>query len=77
MSDAEFKAIRNLFEGKANFELLHEAKEHEFGAKAFHTNCDNKGPTLVVAKSEHESIFGWFTTIEWKSGDGWVRNALG
>jgi hypothetical protein len=52
LSNAEFKGIFNLLDGKPKLELMYEAKEHDFRGKAFHTACDNKGPTLTVAKSK-------------------------
>ena len=42
-----------------------------FLANAFHHHCDNKGPTLVVAKSKADAenpsgrIFGGFTFANW------------
>ena len=77
MSNAAHKAIYALFDGKPKLELLYEAKEHDFSGPAFHSACDNKGPTLIVAKSKKECIFGWFTTIEWKSSGGWKKNDSG
>ena len=74
LSNAESKAISNLFDGKPKLELLFEAKKHDFGSKAFHAACDNKGPTLTVAKSKKNCIFGWFTTVEWTSSGKWARN---
>ena len=74
LSYAEFKAIYNLFDGMPKLELLFEAKKHDFRSRAFHAACDNKGPTLIVAKSKKGCIFGWFTTVEWKSSGDWVAN---
>ena len=76
MSSTEFNAISNLFDDKPKLELLFEAKKHNFRSEAFHAACDNKGPTLIVAKSKKvpRCIFGWFTTVEWKSIGRWADN---
>ena len=34
-------------------------------ASYFHYCCDGKGPTLTVVQSEHEQIFGGYTSIPW------------
>ena len=47
--------------------MIYRGSEDGFTADVFHKKCDNKGPTLVVVKSEHSKIFGGFTDIEWKS----------
>jgi hypothetical protein len=31
----------------------------------FHNVCDGKGPTLTVVQSEHEQIFGGYTSVPW------------
>ena len=37
-----------------------------FGAKAFHSKCDNKSHTLSICKAHDSSyIFGGFTTVKW------------
>ncbi len=49
------------------FELtrIFRASEHEFSIAKFHEYSDKKGPTLVVAKSEHQKTFGGFTSVDW------------
>ena len=35
---------------------------------AFHEKCDDKGPTLTIARnSENGTVFGGFTPISWQS----------
>lgn len=49
------------------FELkrIFRASEEEFSITNFHYYCDKKGPTLFVAKSEHQKTFGGFTSVDW------------
>jgi hypothetical protein len=47
------------------FELLWKGTRDGFGAATFHSKCDKKGPTLTVIKSEHDKVFGGFTSESW------------
>ena len=46
--------------------LLFRASRDGFAASAFHSKCDNKGPTVTVVKSG-ANIFGGFTEKPWTS----------
>lgn len=56
--------IITLFEVR-ELKLLYRASVNGFGAKNFHQCCDNKGPTIIIIKSNHNRIFGGFTDIDW------------
>ena len=49
--------------------LLFRASRDGFAASAFHSKCDNKGPTVTVVKSG-ANIFGGFTEKPWKNAGG-------
>ena len=49
--------------------LIYRASEHGYTASSFHECCNDKGPTLIVIKSDGGWIFGGYTTQSW-SGDG-------
>ena len=51
-------------EGK--WRLLFRASRDGFEAAAFHSKCDNKGPTVTIVKSGN-NIFGGFTETSWSS----------
>ena len=51
---------------KREWRLLFRASRDGFAALAFHSKCDNKGPTVTVVKSGG-NIFGGFTGNAWKS----------
>ena len=51
--------------GKGNMQLLYRASEHNFTAESFHKYCDDKGPTLILIKSNKGWIFGGYTTQSW------------
>ena len=45
--------------------LIYRASEHGYTAKSFHECCDDKGPTLIVIKSDGGWIFGGYTKKSW------------
>ena len=51
---------------KREWRLLFRASRDGFAALAFHSKCDNKGPTVTVVKSGG-NIFGGFTGNAWTS----------
>lgn len=53
------------------WQLLFRASRDGFTAQAFHSRCDNKGPTVTIVKSG-DNIFGGFTEISWTSHCNWV-----
>jgi hypothetical protein len=51
-----------------NFNLLYRFSRDGKTPKAFHTKCDNKGPTIVIAKvSNSEKIIGGYNPLFWDS----------
>lgn len=52
--------------GVSEFSLLFRASTDGYSSASFHDYCDNKGPTIVVAKGERY-IVGGFTTHSWTS----------
>jgi len=54
--------------------LLFKASRDGYNGAAFHKNCDKKGKTLVVVKSEYDKIFGMYADSEWDSQGDWVKN---
>ena len=57
-------------EGK--WRLLFRASRDGFAAAAFHSKCDNKGPTVTIVKSGN-NIFGGFTEVSWSSPSLWGK----
>ena len=49
---------------------LYNAQKEEFSIDKFHKSCDGKAPTLIIAKSTEEHIFGGFSTIPWVASEG-------
>ena len=51
---------------KGEWRLIFRASRDGFAAEAFHSKCDNKGPTVTIVKSG-EYIFGGFAEASWSS----------
>jgi hypothetical protein len=63
----------NEFYGKneAQWQLLYKAKRDGFRAKDFHRQCDGKGPTMTIIKSQAGGyLFGGYTVPVWSSDNG-------
>ncbi|CAF0958556.1 unnamed protein product [Adineta steineri] len=65
----EHKVKLNEFYGNINqrWELIYKATRDGFSASAFHSRCDNKGPTISIIQSNNNYIFGGYTSIAWTS----------
>eukprot|EP01083_Nonionella_stella_P184739 671800_1 len=57
-----------------NVSLLYRASKDGFDLNIFHQKCDDKTPTLVIVKSEHNHIFGGYTEKSWKGDGNWVSD---
>ena len=54
--------------GKVKYDLLWKGSRDGFGASTFHTKCNGKGATLTVIMSEHQKLFGGYTSESWGFG---------
>jgi len=48
-----------------NYNLIYKASIHGFGASTFHSKCDNKGPNIVIMRTNFNKIIGGFTPLSW------------
>ena len=53
-------------QGPAEAKLLYRASRDGRKLQRFHELCDNKGPTVVVAKSKGGHIFGGYAEMSWR-----------
>ena len=51
---------------RGKWRVLFRASRDGFAAATFHSECDNKGPTVTIVKSGN-NIFGGFTEVSWAS----------
>ena len=58
---------------------LYDTKIDTHNAGAFHSKCDDKGPTVVLVKSDSNCRFGGYTSISWGASSGayiWDESAF-
>lgn len=53
--------------GSSSLTTCYTSREHGWGANAFHSRCDLKGPTLLLARSGN-NVFGGATEQSWGQG---------
>ncbi len=72
----EHKKKLNEFYGKMHqqWELIYKASRDGFDANAFHTRCDNKGPTMTIIQSNNNYLFGGYTSIPWTSDNSYKND---
>ncbi|KAK2906926.1 hypothetical protein Q8A67_005911 [Cirrhinus molitorella] len=51
--------------GNVELTLLYKASVHGYQASAFHQQCDNQGPTILVAYNRSGYIFGGYTSVDY------------
>ena len=56
--------------GKKRYTLLYSAADHGCDPTAFHNNCDNKGPTVIIAYNINGNVYGGYARVSWMSGLG-------
>ena len=63
----DLKKVLTSFVGKQYHKsnLLYKASKDGWFDQVFHDKCDDKGSTLVIAKSEHGHIFGGVSIAPW------------
>jgi hypothetical protein len=58
------------FDLKDKWSLLYRGSRDGFGAKDFHSKCDNQSSTLTIIRAEKSNyIFGGFTTSFWDNSN--------
>ncbi len=67
--DSALKIKLNEFYGKQNqrWELIYKASRDGFDANAFHTRCNNQGPTMTIVLSNNNYLFEGYASVPWTS----------
>ena len=55
-----------------SLQLLFRATRDGFDNGKFHSLCDDKGPLLVIIKTQTDLLIGGFCSISWKNSGNWV-----
>jgi hypothetical protein len=56
------------------FNLLYRASTDGYDTNIFHSKCDNKGPTVFVARLSNNNRIGGFASSSWKSNVGDIKD---
>ena len=61
------------------YELCYRGSTHGWSSSVFHSRCDDKGPTVTVARTTAASpggprVFGGFAGSSWTSYSGYISN---
>ena len=68
--EEHYPLFKNWLKKEINLELIYRASRDGWESNIFHQKCDNKGPTIVVVRSELGKIFGGYASISWdRSGN--------
>ncbi|EXX76962.1 uncharacterized protein OCT59_020009 [Rhizophagus irregularis] len=60
-----------------NFKLLIRGSQNGFNYKTFHESCDNKGPTITIAKIKGSDEFiGGYNPNNWGSSNNWTKKSF-
>ncbi|CAF4683036.1 unnamed protein product [Rotaria sp. Silwood2] len=72
----DHKKKLNEFYGKNNqrWQLIYKASRDGFDANAFHSRCNNKGPTMTIIQSNNNYLFGGYTAIPWTSNNVYAND---
>jgi len=61
-------------EGPKSFKLLYSIVRDGCDPSIFHRKCDNKGPTITVLYNPKGSIYGFYTSLSWRSSGDWATD---
>ena len=56
------------------FELLYRATRDTFSSIKMHEMINNKGPIVAILKSQHDKVFGGYSSIGWKPDGAWTAD---
>ena len=62
------------YNAKAKASRVYRGSQHGFAAASFHSQCDNKGATITIIKTNSNRIFGGFTKENWIHSAGWKND---
>ncbi|XP_056303994.1 interferon-induced protein 44-like [Danio aesculapii] len=60
--------------GNVDLTLLYKASVHGYKALTFHEQCDNQGPTLLVAYNRSGYIFGGYTSVDYAQSGQYIAD---
>lgn len=74
LSNDQEKKLLSLF-GHVRLHLLYKASVHGFTAAAFHSRCDQQGPTLIAAFNAAGCVYGAYTSKDYTQSEQAVSDS--
>ncbi|XP_043079851.1 interferon-induced protein 44-like [Puntigrus tetrazona] len=71
LTEKQREVLRDLL-GNLDLTLLYKASVHGYQASAFHEQCDNQGPTLLVAYNRSGYVFGGYTSVDYSQSGQYI-----
>ncbi|CAF0858901.1 unnamed protein product [Rotaria sp. Silwood1] len=72
-NDIKVKLATTSIQGKVILDVG--ASRDGVDANAFHSRCNNKGPTMIIIQSNSNYLFGSYTAIPWTSNDSYADDS--
>lgn len=60
---------------RKKFTLLFKASRDGCSSTAFHNKCNNKGPTVTILYNTNNSVYGGYTSVNWRSYGDYLQDA--
>ena len=70
------KQLSQWIGGRHKYTLLFKASRDGCNGTIFHTNCNNKGPTITVLYNTSGSVYGGYTSVNWKNTNGYQTDNM-
>ena len=61
--------------GNKKMELLYKATRDGFSGQDFRNKCDSQGETWTIVEDVKGNVFGGYTSVSWKGGNGHVGDS--
>ena len=76
LENTDYDSILREWVGDYKWKLLYREENYDRKNNSFHEYCDDKGPTLIVIKSDSGWIFGGYTTQSWGGGGIYIISII-
>ncbi|CDW89660.1 UNKNOWN [Stylonychia lemnae] len=60
--------------GNTQLELLYKGTRDTFNSSKMHEMINDKGPIVGIIKSQHDQVFGGYSSVGWKNAGDWTRD---
>ena len=58
--------LKPVVQSGSHWKRCWQASQDGWEVATFHSNCDDKGPTVTIVRVDNKYIFGGYTSLTWK-----------